>query len=61
MIAELQQTRDIQTDSSMNHLLRIIENNMLVVSGNRTSLSYRMSSRNVFEILGSVLKNHPEE
>jgi hypothetical protein len=61
MIAELQQTRDIQTDSSMNHLLRIIENNMLVVSGNQTSLSYRMSSRNVFEILGSVLKNHPEE
>ena len=61
MIAELQQTSDIQTDSGMSDLLRIIEKDMLVVSRNRTGSSYRMSSRNVFESLGSVLKNHPQE
>lgn len=62
MIAELQQTSGIQTDSGMSGLLRIIEKDMLVVSRNRTGgSSYRMSSRNVFESLGSVSKNHPQE
>lgn len=61
MIAELQQTSGIQTDSGMSDLLRIIEKDMLVVSRNQTGSSYRMSSRNVFESLGSVLKNHPQE
>jgi len=61
MITELQQTSGIQTDSGMSDLLRIIEKDMLVVSRNRTGSSYRMSSRNVFESLGSVLKNHPQE
>jgi hypothetical protein len=61
MIVELQQTREIQTNSGLSDLLRIIENDMLVVSQNGTSSSYRMSSRNVFDSLGSVLKNHQEE
>jgi hypothetical protein len=61
MITELQQTSGIQTDSGMSDLLRIIEKDMLVVSRSRTGSSYRMSSRNVFESLGCVLKNHPQE
>jgi hypothetical protein len=61
MIAELQQIKKIQTNPGMDDLLRIIKNEMLVVSQNGTSSSYRMSSRNVFDSLGSMLKNHPEE